>query len=60
MKAEEILQTEAGYIPIAWVVRYGAMKSWVRGIEKNRAGEPVVEGNIYLDMLSHLYIVEKA
>jgi oligopeptide transport system substrate-binding protein len=60
MKAEEILQTEAGYIPVAWVVRYAAMKPWVRGIEKNRAGEPVVEGNIYLDMLSHLYLVEKA
>ena len=59
-KAEEILQTDAGYAPVAWVVRYAAAKPWVRGIEKNRQGEYVVEGNIYVDMLSHLYMVEKA
>ncbi|MGH7321058.1 MAG: peptide ABC transporter substrate-binding protein, partial [Candidatus Rokuibacteriota bacterium] len=59
-KAEEIMQTDVGYVPVAWVVRYAAMKPWVRGIEKNRAGERVVEGNIYMDMLSHLYIVEKS
>jgi ABC-type oligopeptide transport system substrate-binding subunit len=60
LKAEEILQTDAGYVPVAWVVRYAAMKPWVRGIEKNKAGESVVEGNIYNDMLTHLYIVEKS
>jgi hypothetical protein len=54
------MQTDVGYVPVAWVVRYAAMKPWVRGIEKNRAGESVVEGNIYVDMLSHLYVVEKA
>jgi ABC-type oligopeptide transport system substrate-binding subunit len=60
LKAEELLQTDVGYIPVSWVVRYAAMKPWVRGIEKNKAGEPVVEGNIYVDMVSHLYMVEKA
>ena len=59
-KAEEILQTDVGYVPVAWVVRYGAAKLNVRGIEKNRVGEPLVDGNIYVDMLTHLYIVEKA
>jgi ABC-type oligopeptide transport system substrate-binding subunit len=59
-RAEEIMQTEVGYVPVAWVVRYAAAKSWVRGIEKNRQGELVVEGNIYVDMLPHLYMVEKA
>jgi oligopeptide transport system substrate-binding protein len=59
-KAEEILQSDVGYIPVEWVVRYGAAKNWVRGIEKNKAGEPVIDGNIYVDMLSHLYMVEKA
>jgi len=58
-RAEEILQTDVGYVPVAWFVRYGAAKSWVRGIEKNRQGEPVIEGNAYVDMLSHLYIVER-
>jgi ABC-type oligopeptide transport system substrate-binding subunit len=60
LKAEELLQSDVGYVPVAWVVRYGAAKPYVRGLEKNKAGEPVLEGNIYVDMLSHLYIVEKA
>jgi oligopeptide transport system substrate-binding protein len=59
-KAEEIMQTDVGYVPVAWVVRYGAAKPWVRGIQKNKAGEPVVDGNIYVDMLSHLYVVERS
>jgi oligopeptide transport system substrate-binding protein len=59
LKAEELLQSDVGYVPVAWVVRYGATKPWVRGLEKNKAGEPVVEGNIYVDMLSHIYMVEK-
>jgi len=42
------------------VVRYGAAKPWVKGVEKNKRGEFVVEGNIYLDMLQHLYITEKS
>jgi oligopeptide transport system substrate-binding protein len=58
-RAEEIMQTEVGYVPVAWVVRYGAAKPWVRGIEKNKAGESVVEGNIYVDMLSHVYVLER-
>jgi oligopeptide transport system substrate-binding protein len=59
-KAEEILQTDAGYVPVAWVVRYAAAKPPVRGLEKNRQGELVVDGNIYFDMLTHIYMVEKA
>jgi hypothetical protein len=31
----------------------------VRGIEKNRQGEMVIDGNIYSDMLMHIYMVEK-
>jgi oligopeptide transport system substrate-binding protein len=59
-RAEEILQTDAGYVPVAWVVRYGAAKPWVRGLQKNKAGEPLVDGNIYVDMLPNLYVIEKA
>jgi ABC-type oligopeptide transport system substrate-binding subunit len=60
LKAEEHLQADVGYVPVSWVVRYAAAKPKVRGLEKNKAGEQVIEGNIYVDMLSHLYIVEKA
>jgi len=59
-KAEEILQTDAGYVPVAWIVRYVAAKPWVRGFEKNKQGEKLVDGNIYMDMLSYLYVVERA
>jgi ABC-type oligopeptide transport system substrate-binding subunit len=58
-KAEEIMQTDGGYVPVAWVVRYAAAKPWVKGIEKNKKGEFVIDGNIYVDMLQHIYIVEK-
>ena len=59
-RAEEILQTDVGYVPVAWVVRWAAAKPTVRGIEKNRQGELVVAGNIYFDMLTHMYMVDKA
>jgi oligopeptide transport system substrate-binding protein len=59
-RAEEIMQTDVGYVPVAWVVRYAAAKPWVKGIEKNKAGEFVVEGNIYANMLQHIYMVEKS
>ena len=53
------LQNDVGYIPVAWVVRYVAAKPIVRGFEKNKAGEQLVDGNIYVDMLTKLYVVEK-
>jgi len=59
-RAEQILQTDVGYVPVAWTVRFAAAKPWVRGFEKNRQGELVVDANIYVDMRSHVYIVEKA
>jgi ABC-type oligopeptide transport system substrate-binding subunit len=59
-KAEEIMQTDVGYVPVAWVARWAAAKPQVRGLEKNKLGETVVDGNIYFDMLTHMYVVEKA
>src|SRR6267143_1377614 len=59
-KAEEIMQNDVGYVPVAWVVRYASAKPTVRGLEKNRQGEIVIDGNIYFDMLSHIYMVDKA
>jgi hypothetical protein len=53
------MQQDAGYVPVAWVLRYAAKKPWVGGLEKNKAGEFVVDGNIYVDMLQHIYITEK-
>jgi ABC-type oligopeptide transport system substrate-binding subunit len=58
-KAEEIMQTDVGYVPVAWVVRFAATKPWVKGIEKNKQGQNVIDGNIYVDMMRHIYIIEK-
>ena len=49
-KAEEIMQEDVGYVPVAWVVRYAATKPWV-GSRRTRPGAVVVDGNIYVDML---------
>ena len=49
-KAEEIMQTDVGYVPVAWVVRYAAAKPRVRGLREEQAGREVVDGNIYFDM----------
>ena len=58
-KAEEIMQTDVGYVPVAWVLRYAAKKPWVGGVEKNKQGQFVVDGNIYVDMLQHIYMLER-
>ena len=53
------MQTDVGYVPVAWVLRYAAKKPWVGGVEKNKQGEFVVDGNIYVDMFQHLYMLER-
>jgi oligopeptide transport system substrate-binding protein len=58
-KAEEVLQTEVGYIPVVWTVRYVACKSWVQGLPRNQAGHIIPDGNIYRGMLEQMYIVER-
>jgi oligopeptide transport system substrate-binding protein len=57
-QAEEVLQTDVGYIPVVWTVRYVAFKPWVKGLPRNKEGHIVPDGNIYRSMLEHLYIVE--
>jgi hypothetical protein len=32
----------------------------VRGLQRNKAGEPLVDGNIYVDMLPQLHVIEKS
>ena len=58
-KAEEIMQMDVGFVPVAWVVRFAAAKPWVKGIEKNTQGQNVIDGNIYVDMMRHIYIIER-
>jgi oligopeptide transport system substrate-binding protein len=57
-KAEEVLQTDVGYIPVVWTVRYVAFKPWVKGLPRNKEGHIIPDGNIYRGMLEQIYIVE--
>src|SRR5258705_347207 len=59
-KAEEIMQADGGYVPVAWVAPGAAAKPQGRGLEKNKLGETVGAGNIYGDMPPPIYIVGKA
>jgi ABC-type oligopeptide transport system substrate-binding subunit len=58
-RAEEILQSDVAYIPVAWIVGYAAARPWVRGFEVNRTGERVLDGDLWTDMLSRLYVLER-
>src|SRR5207245_6171996 len=58
-KAEEIMQMDVGYVPVAWVARFAAAKPWVKGIEKNKQGQNVIEGNIYGGMKGQRQVLEK-
>ena len=57
-RAEEVLQSEVGYIPVVWTIRYVAFKPWVKGLPRNQAGHIIPDGNIYRGMLEQIYIVE--
>jgi ABC-type oligopeptide transport system substrate-binding subunit len=59
-RAEEILQTDVAYVPVAWVVGQAAAKPWVRGFETNSAGERMLDGKMYNDMLTKLYVVQRS
>jgi ABC-type transport system substrate-binding protein len=54
--AEILVQEDRGYIPITYRVSYYLFKPWVKGLPINRQGSPVPDGNIYVRMLSNLYI----
>jgi oligopeptide transport system substrate-binding protein len=56
-RAEEVLQTDVGYVPVVWGTPYAVLKPWVRGVERNRLGEMVVDSNFYVHMLAKMYIV---
>ena len=59
-KAEEIMQNDVGYVPggLGRPLRRRPSRGSA-GIEKNKQGEFVVDGNIYIDMLADLYILER-
>jgi oligopeptide transport system substrate-binding protein len=55
-QAEIIIQSERAYVPITYRVSYYVFKPWVKGLPVNRQGSFVPDGNIYLRMMTELYI----
>lgn len=55
-QAEIILQEDRGYIPTTYRVSFYVFKPWVKGLPVNRQGFVVPDGNIYVRMISRLYI----
>jgi hypothetical protein len=41
--ARAVIQQDVGYVPVAWIVRYAAAKPIVKGFEKNKQGDLMVE-----------------
>lgn len=53
------MRVDVGYVPVAWVVGYAAKEPWVDRLEKKTQGQFVVDGNIYVDMIEHIDMLER-
>ena len=58
-QAEEIIQTDVGYMPLVYRVDNYVFKPYVKGIAVNNFGQLVPDGNIYVRMLTKAYIEGK-
>jgi ABC-type oligopeptide transport system substrate-binding subunit len=55
-EAERIMQEDVGYIPVSYRVVYNVYKPWLKGVQVNKQGYVVPNGNIYLNMWNRCYI----
>jgi ABC-type oligopeptide transport system substrate-binding subunit len=55
-QCERIIQEDVGYSPIVFRKDQYAFKPWVQGVKSNRQGFTVPEGNIYIRMLTDVFI----
>ena len=55
-ETERIIQEDVGYIPVAFRVDQYVFKPFVQGVPVNSQGYTVPDGNIYLRMLTELYL----
>ena len=55
-QAEEIIQTDVGYMPLVYRVDNYVFKPWVKGVAVNLFGQAVPDGNIYVRMLTKVSI----
>jgi ABC-type oligopeptide transport system substrate-binding subunit len=55
-QAEEVIQTDVGYIPLVYLVDNYVFKPWVKGVAVNQFGQAVPDGNIYVRMLTKVSV----
>jgi ABC-type oligopeptide transport system substrate-binding subunit len=55
-QAEEIMQTDVGYMPLTYRTDMNVFKPWLKGVPVNSSGFAVPDGNIYVRMTSKVYI----
>jgi ABC-type oligopeptide transport system substrate-binding subunit len=55
-QAEEVIQTDVGYIPLVYRVDNYVFKPWVKGLPVNNFGQAVPDGNIYVRMLTKVSV----
>jgi len=59
-RAEEIIQNDVGYMPLVYRLDNYVLKPWVKGIAVNQQGYIVPDGNIYVRMLTKVYVEGRA
>jgi ABC-type transport system substrate-binding protein len=55
-QAEEIMQTDVGYMPLTYRTDMNVFKPWLKGVPVNASGFAVPDGNIYVRMSTKAYI----
>jgi len=56
LEAEKIIQTDVGYMPLVYRLDQNVFKPWVKGVAVNKGGYAVPDGNIYVRMLTNVYV----
>lgn len=57
--AEKILLSDAAYVPLYYPFGAALLKPYVKGLPANKAGLPVPDWNIYVNMKESMYINKK-
>ena len=55
-QAEKIIQEDVGYMPLVYRLDKYVFKPWVKGVAVNQQGYVVPDGNIYVRMLTKVYV----
>ena len=55
-QCEAIMQEDVCYVPTTYMINPFVFKPWIKGLPVNAQGFTIPNGNIYVNMLSDVYI----